>query len=36
MGAVDDPTVISRVGIGLGTKLKAKVFDDVYGYVSVW
>ena len=29
MGAVDDPTIIGRVGVGLSTKLKAEVFDDI-------
>jgi len=29
MGAVDDPAVVGRIRIGLGTKLKAKVFDDI-------
>lgn len=30
MGAVDDPTVVSRVGVCLCTQLKAEVFDDIY------
>ena len=34
MGAVDDPTVISRVGICLCTKLEAEIFDDIYYFVS--
>jgi hypothetical protein len=29
MRAVDNPAVIRRIGIGLGTKLKAKVFDNI-------
>lgn len=28
MGAVDDPTVISRIGVCLCTQLKAEVLDD--------
>lgn len=29
MGAVDDPAVVGRICIGLSTKLKTKVFDDI-------
>src|SRR5205085_11401242 len=31
VSAVDDPAVICRVGVGLRTQLKAKVFDHVSG-----
>ena len=31
VGAVDDPAVVSRVGVGLGTQLEAKVLDDIWG-----
>jgi len=30
VGAVDDPTVVGGVCIGLGTELEAKVLDDIY------
>ena len=30
MGAVDDPTVVSRVGVCLCTKLEAEIFNDIY------
>jgi hypothetical protein len=29
MGAVDDPAVVGRIGVGLGTQLEAEVLDDV-------
>jgi len=29
VGAVDDPAVVGRIRVGLGTKFKAKVFDDI-------
>ena len=29
MGSVDNPTIVSRVGIGLGSELEAKVLDNV-------
>lgn len=35
MGAVDDPTVISRIGVGLCTQLKAKVLDYDCGTISI-
>lgn len=31
VGTVDDPSVVLGVGVGLGTKLKGKVLDDVVG-----
>ena len=31
VGAVDDPAVVGRVGVGLGTQLEAKVLDDIWG-----
>ena len=34
MSTVDDPAVVSRIGVCLGAKLKAKVFDDVYSGIS--
>ena len=34
MGSVDDPAIVSRVCIGLGAKLKAEVFDDIYQNIS--
>ena len=34
MSTVDDPAVISRIGVCLGTKLKAKVFDYIYLGIS--
>lgn len=34
MSTVDDPTVIRRIGVCLGAKLKAKVFDDIYSGIS--
>ena len=34
MGTVDDPAVVSRIGICLGAKLKAEVFDDIYSGIS--
>ena len=34
MSTVDDPTVISRIGIGLSTKLKTEILDDIYYDVS--
>lgn len=30
MRAVDDPAVVGRIGVGLRTKLKPKVLDDLY------
>ena len=35
MGAVDDPAVVGRVGVGLCSQLKTKVFDDIYPNISV-
>lgn len=29
MGAVDDPAVVRRVGIGLSPQFEAEVFDDI-------
>lgn len=29
MGTVDDPTVIGGIGVGLRTKLKTEVLDDI-------
>lgn len=34
MGTVDDPTVIGGVGIGLRTKLKTEVLDDIWAHLS--
>ena len=34
MSTVDDPAVVSRIGVCLGAKLKAKVLDDIYSEIS--
>ena len=34
MSTVDDPAVVSRIGICLGAKLEAKVLDDIYIGIS--
>lgn len=35
MGTIDDPTVISRIGVSLSTQFKAKVLDYDYGTISM-
>jgi hypothetical protein len=30
MSTIDDPAIIGRIDVGLGTKFEAKVFDDIY------
>ena len=34
MSTVDDPAVVSRIGVCLSAKLEAKVFDDIYLGIS--
>lgn len=35
VGAVDDPAIVRRAGICLGTELKSKILDEIYSVVSI-
>ncbi len=35
VGAVDDPAIVSRIGVGLRAELETEVFDDIYHIISI-